>query len=369
MIKSKIPVILCMSVLAFDGCSSGMRMSGIPSPGDSTSIGKIKVKVVDLEVGNASRIAPPPSSIPPELVPAVQNTKYKVGPFDVLIVTVWEHPELTQPLGQYRNDLASGQLVDADGTMFFPYVGRIPVAGLTATEIQKQVTSILAKVLRDPQVDIKVAAYRSQRVYVSGEVRNPGIQIIDDVPMTIPEALNRAGGLLPTGDASAVRLVRGSKVYELDIESLERSGAPLESIQLLPGDQIRVPNLEERVAYVIGEVARPTILKLTNGRTNLVRGLTEAGGIDNLTANAAGIYVVRPMDSTNVTVFRLDGRSPVALAWAGQFQIRPRDLIYVDQSGLNRWSRVFQLLVPMSAVLSNTTGSGENIRLMKTQPW
>lgn len=351
------------------GCATSMRMSGLPVPGDSTRVGAVKVRVVDLDGAKAARtLQAAPTAIPPELL-ARADSSYHVGPLDVLIVTVWEHPELTQPLGQYRNDLASGQLVDADGTMYFPYVGRALVAGKTATEIQKLVTNALAKSLRDPQVDIKVAAYRSQRLYVSGEVRNPGVVAIDDVPMTLPEALNRVGGILPTGDASAVRLMRGAKVYDLDIEGLQRVGAPLDSIHLLPGDQIRVARSDERVAYLLGEVARPSVLNFTNGRLSLVQALAGAGGYNDFTANSAGVYVVRSEDTSHVTVFRLDGRSPVALAWAGQFQLRPKDLVYVDQSGLSRWNKVFQLLVPMSSVINDATQSAVNIQTLKTQPW
>lgn len=368
MIRTKFSLIVLFILLALEGCATSMRMDPLPLPGDTTTVAHVRVKVVDLDASKTSFVPARQASIPPELMEHAESA-YKVGSFDVLIVTVWEHPELTQPLGQYRNDLTAGQLVDADGTMYFPYLGRVKVAGLTASEIQKLVTTSLAKVLRDPQVDIKIAGYRSQRLYVSGEVRNPGIQAIDDVPMTLPEAINRAGGVLPTGDISSVRITRAGRTFELNLDALNRSGARLDSIHLRSGDQIRIPNYDERVAYVLGEVARPSVLRMTSARMSLLRGLTEAGGMDNLSANAAGVYVVRSQDSANVTVFRLDGRSPVALAWAGQFEIQPRDLIYVDQSGLSRWNRVFQLLVPMSSVLSNTASTAENIRVMKTEPW
>lgn len=350
-------------------CSSGLRMSHLPSGGDSTKVGKVWVKVVELSSPQGVQLPTvSPSKIPPELVDTARGP-YRVGPSDVLIVTVWEHPELTQPLGQYRNDLASGQSVDADGTMFFPYTGRIKVAGLTTTEIQALVTRELSKVLRDPQVDIKVAAYRSKRVYVSGEVRLPGIVTIDDVPMNLAEVLNRSGGILPSGDGSCLRLVRNGKVFEIDWEGLTRQGAPVGSIRIQPGDQVRVNSADDRVAYLLGEVPQPGVVRLTNGRMNLVRALTEAGGISSLSANAAGIYVVRPKDSLHVTVYQIDGRSPLALALAGQLSLQPQDLVYVDQSGLSRWNRVFQLLVPMASVLGSTTSSVENVRLIKTGAW
>ncbi len=327
---------------------------------DSTKVGNVAVKVVDLNKSpNISQLRPVPK-IPRTLIDG-SRPSYRVGPFDVLIVTVWEHPELTQPLGQYRDDLAAGQLIDADGTMFFPYVGRIPLAGLTLSEIQKTITQQLSRMLKDPQVDIKVSAYRSQRVYVYGQVKNPGVVTIDDIPLNLPELLHRVGGILPSGDASGVVLVRGGVSYELDVEGLQQAGSRLDSIRILPGDQIRVPNVDERVAYILGEVKQPSILPLANGRMSLTRGLTTAGGYNSISADAAGVYVFRAVDTANVTVFRLDGRSPMALASAGQFQLRPKDLVYVDQSGLSRWSRIFELVVPMTSVLSSGTGSISNI--------
>lgn len=369
---SRFLLLLAVLPLFASGCASQfMSAQGIPGPGDSTQVGGVKVKVVDLDAGHASSIPVVRPTIPRALLDG-SHPSYVVGPFDVLIVTVWEHPELTQPLGQYRNDLAAGQLVDADGYMFFPYAGRLKLAGLNLKQSQELVTSHLSKILKNPQVDIKVSAFRSQRVYVSGQVRQPGVVTIDDVPMHLPELLNRVGGILPTGDASGVQLVRKGRIFELDVEGLQQIGAPLDSIRIHPGDQLRVPGTDDRVAYVLGEVERPSVLPLANGRMSLIRGLTQAGGYDALSADAAGVYVVRAHDSSRVTVFRLDGRSPVALAWAGQFQLRPRDLVYVDQSGLSRWSKVFQMLVPISSVLgsatgtvSNTTGAALNVQTIK----
>jgi len=355
-------------LFSLGGCATSMRMDTLEGPRDTTMVGRMKVRVVDLDASKPSTLLRRTPGIPADLLLRADSA-YRIGPLDALIVTVWEHPELTQPLGQYRNDIASGQLVDADGSLYFPYLGRVQVVGLTAREVQKLVTDALSKVLRDPQVDIKVSAYRSKRIYVSGEVRNPGVVPIDDIPMTLPEALNRVGGILPTGDGSAVRLTRGDKVYTLDVEGLQRAGAPLSKIQLLPGDQIRVQNSEESVAYILGEVQRPSLLRLTNGRMSLLHAITESGGYNDLTANSAGVYVVRAEDSTRTTVYRLDGRSPVALAWAGQFQLQARDLVYVDQSGLSRWNKVFQLLVPMSTVLNGATGAAVNVQTLESQPW
>ncbi|MEN9306561.1 MAG: hypothetical protein RL173_493 [Fibrobacterota bacterium] len=346
------------------GCASFMHMPELPGQGEEVKIGNITVNVVDLDARNVNIFTPPRATIPRQLLEGTAPG-YKIGPFDVLIITIWDHPELTLPLGQYRNDLASGQLVDADGTFFFPFMGRVKVVGMTTTELQSLITRDLAKVLKDPQVDVKISAFRSQRVFVSGHVRQPGMVAIEDMPMNLAELLDRVGGILPTGDPSGVQLVRDGRTYELDVEGLQEAGAHLDSIRLHPGDQIRVPAATDRVVYVLGEVATPGMVPLINGRLSLVRGLTQVGGFNTISANSAGVYVMRAKDSAKVTVYRLDGSSPVALAFAGQFQLRPRDLVYVDQSGLSRWSRVFQQLVPIAGVINSTvaTGTGSSVNL------
>lgn len=350
------------------GCSAFMRMPDLPGQGEEIKVGDIAVSVVDLDARNPAIFAPKRATMPRQLVEGA-TPSYKIGPFDVLIVTIWDHPELTLPLGQYRNDLASGQLVDADGTFFFPFMGRVKVAGMTTTELQTTITRGLAKVLKDPQVEVKISAFRSQRVFVSGQVRQPGMVPIEDMPMNLAELLDRVGGILPTGDASGVQLVRAGRTYEIDVEGLQESGAPLDSIRIHPGDQIRVPAASDRVVYVLGEVATPGLVPLVNGRLSLVRGLAQVGGFNAVSANSAGVYVLRTNDSAKVTIYRLDGSSPVALAYAGQFQLRPRDLVYVDQSGLSRWSRVFQQMVPIASVInssvSTATGSSVNLQTLK----
>ena len=97
---------------------------------------------------------------------------YLVGPQDELRITVFEHPELTNPTGT-ANELV-GRVVNSDGKIFFPYVGAVQAAGRTVQEIQQTITQGLRSVIRNPQVDVSVFRFRSQRVVVSGEVRTPG---------------------------------------------------------------------------------------------------------------------------------------------------------------------------------------------------
>jgi polysaccharide export outer membrane protein len=280
---------------------------------------------------------------------------YRVGPQDILLVTVWDHPEITLPLGQYRTDSASGTVVDDDGTIYFPYVGRVAVAGLTIPEVRATLTLQLANVLQKPQADVKVLVHRSQKVYVGGEVRNPAIYNVTDVPMTLAEAVARAGGFLPTADDSHIVLSRGNHTWTLNFQGLMSAGSQLGQVLLKDGDSLYVPNGKEHPVYVLGEVVKPSTLPLVHGSLSLAQAISESGGIQGLSADARFIYVIRPSNLANeVDVYHLDARNPTAMVLADRFMLGPRDIVYVDAGTLTRFSRVMNMLVPTVSAVSST---------------
>ena len=102
-------------------------------------------------------------------------------------------------------------LVQSDGTIFYPYVGHLKVAGLTIGEVQTQISRKISVYIRDPQVTVEVARFRNRNVYVMGEVRAPEMQAITDKPLTLMEAINNSGGInSATADPTHIYLIRGS---------------------------------------------------------------------------------------------------------------------------------------------------------------
>jgi polysaccharide export outer membrane protein len=294
---------------------------------------------------------------------------YTIDPGDVLSIVVWDHPELsnsaTTAVGMAAGTGAdastsattappAGFIVDHEGMIQFPYAGPIKVAGMTQDQARNVLTSKLSKYLRQPKVTLRVQSFRSKRVYVDGEVRNPGLQAINDIPMTLVEAINRAGGVLPTGDQSQVVVNRNGTNYQVNLPQLVQRGVNPASIMLTNGDVVRVRSREESKVFVSGEVVSPRALPMYNGRLTLNEALGESGGINPTSGDGSQIYVIRKNGSDQI-VYQLDGRSPGAMAMAEGFELSPKDVVYVAATPLANWHRAISLILP--GALSSAVGA------------
>jgi len=122
-----------------------------------------------------------------------EQWNYLIGPGDVLSVTVWDHPQLTMPSGP---NAETGRQVSGDGTIFYPYIGRLMVQNRTTDEVRELITSGLKKVIPKPQVDVAVARFReNNRAYVLGEVAAPGPLELGSGRVSLTDALSKAGGI------------------------------------------------------------------------------------------------------------------------------------------------------------------------------
>jgi len=295
---------------------------------------------------------------------AARPTPYQIGNGDILTIVVWDHPELgagapaahaasaTPPIDASGVPPA-GFVVDHDGLVQFPYAGELRLAGLTEEQARALLASRLARYISNPVLTLRVQSYRSQRVYIDGEVRSPGLQAINDLPMTLVEALNRAGGPLPSADQSRLLLERGEQRYPLNLPQLMQQGVNPTRILLLDGDVLHVPSRDESKVFISGEVVAPKALTMHNGRLTLNEAMGEAGG---LTPQGDGrqVYVVRRVGG-QPQVFRLDARAAGALAMAEAFELEPRDVVYVAATPLANWHRNISQMFP--GALSSAVGA------------
>lgn len=351
-------VIGAASLLA--GCFAAPQMR-MYEPSDSTTYAGATVFLHNLEdsIPHTSDSAYSVASLSVLMAPDSQKFEYKIGPLDVVQVVVWEHPELTSPMGQYQ---PAGQTISNSGTLFYPYAGELQAAGLTAQELRTEITQRLSdKILTNPQVDVKITGYNSLKAFVSGEVKSPGLVAFNEVPLTLPEALNRVGGLTNQADASCIMLRRKGVVYTIDYLSAFNSNLPLERIVLQPGDQLWVPSVEDQKVYVLGEVGNPSALPLRNGRLSLMEAVARTGGFQTLTASSRSVYVIRNSSENRIDVFHLDAKNAMAFAMADRFALKSRDIVYVDASGLATWNRMISQILPTVQTIYYGVLTGKNL--------
>lgn len=284
---------------------------------------------------------------------------YRIGPGDILSIVVWDHPELVLPTQTYAigtgvtelafGDTASGipgYTVSSTGYIQFPYTGLLKVAGLTELQARNLIVNSSGKYIQDPQITVRVLGYRSKRVYVEGEVKTPGTVAINDIPMTLLEAINRAGGVLPTGDRSSVYVIREGKKTRVNLPALIDRGQDLNQVMLKSGDIVRVTPRDESKVFVTGEVTVPSTIVMRDGRLTLNEALGVAGGPNQMTADSSQVFVVRSTEQATPLVFHLNAASPQAYAVAEKFELQPKDVVFVDTAALVRWNRFISNLFP-----------------------
>lgn len=278
----------------------------------------------------------------------LRGYQYRVGPQDVLSFIVWDHPELTIPAGSERSPDSSGHRVRPDGTIFFPYVGTVQVGGKTLEEIRAILTTKLARYIQDPQLDVSVAAYRSQKVHVTGEVAKPGILPITDSPLTLLDAVAASGGENPEADLSRVILTRNGEREVIDLQAALSEGLVGYNRLLRDADLVHVPDRSTRKVFVMGEVEKQSVQLIQKTGMSLAEALGQAGGVDKKVGDGSRIFVLRAGhgSDTPVEAFNLNASTPEAMLLATRFELEPLDIVYVDITGLGQWNNIISQLWP-----------------------
>ena len=232
---------------------------------------------------------------------ASQPADYVIGAQDILMITSFDQDTLS---GKYP--------VDSDGTFTFPLVGRVRAGGLTLRELEAELKRLLKDgFFKNPQLSVGVELYRSQKIHVVGEIRNPGTYPLAG-DMNLIEAIARAGSMLPTGSGEAliVRAKTGTAssrpqlpgtesvdVTTVDLKALQ-SGALSQNVALRDGDTIFVPRAE--AVYVFGQVKSPGAYAIQR-TTTVLQALSLAGGLSERGATGR-IKIVRIENGQTVEV-------------------------------------------------------------------
>ncbi|WP_423823864.1 polysaccharide biosynthesis/export family protein [Salinisphaera sp. SPP-AMP-43] len=288
---------------------------------------------------------------------------YHIGSGDVLRVIVYGQQDLNDPGGSNGSSESAGQVVNADGNIYYPYAGEVHVAGKTPTEVRRQLTQDLTSVIRDPQVDVRVMEYRSRRVYISGDISKPCTVSLTDVVNTVLQALDEcdtlssgksANSAAPATGVQNIVLIRNGKSTFLDLNQIYAAGNP---VPLKPGDRLLVDDSANRV-FMMGEFNEQQALSFSTGGMSLSDAISDAGGLNLDSANPGKIYVVRGFISDQSVaaghlktvmrpdVYKLDMGHASGMLLANEFQLRPRDIVFAAPASLVNFNRALSQVTP-----------------------
>ena len=341
-------IILAAAMLNACAMAPGMTMSEparVPE-GEVVRVSPITIDLLNrMEVARESEVR----QVTEEFTAIPQG--YVLGIGDVLQITVWDHPELTIPAGSFRNAEEAGQQIGDDGYLYYPYVGMVKAAGMNIASLRDVLTHRLSAYIQDPQLDVRVVGFRSKRVYVVGEVNKPGLLPLDDVPLTIADAISLSGGLTADAYKSGVNVSRDGKVHEIDLKALYDHADSSQNLMLKHGDIVNVLDRSQQKVFVMGEVKTPRSVEIINGYLTLAAAIGEVGGVNQTSADPSGIYVVRGTDKDNPQIFHLDAEFATGMLLAERFKMQAQDVVFVDTAGISKWNRVISQLLPSITII------------------
>ncbi|MBN9692084.1 MAG: SLBB domain-containing protein [Verrucomicrobia bacterium] len=268
----------------------------------------------------------------------VPDAPFRLGPGDRLDIEV---------LGDEAGPVAT--FIGPDGKLYFGLLAGQKVWGLTLAETKKLLETNLATYLREPQVALTLRAVESQRVWVMGRVNTPGIYSLDG-PMTVLEAITKAGGLFTSrfsgtteelADLHHSFIVRRGQYLPVNFHQLIREGDTSQNIYLEPDDFIYLPSSLSTEVFVLGAVMQPRAVAFKD-QVTLVSAIANARGLAP-DARAGQIAVIR--GSLTTPSIALVNFQDIVTGRAPDIRLQPRDIVYVPVSPYSTLEKYLQLAV------------------------
>jgi polysaccharide export outer membrane protein len=352
--------------LSFTGCAvtSGLQTYDLPENGTYQTDQGAEISVVQLNQNNIPTAASEITNTQMNLGRLFKTSfaEYRLNAGDILSIQLWAYPEITPPIQDATNIKAVGYPVDTNGNIQLPLIGQTHIAGKTVAEANRYLRSQYAKYLKTPDIVVRVLSYEAKRYFVNGQVMKSGQYTLNDQPISLYTALSMAGGInLETGDNTDIQLIRNGEVYNLNAIVLEKQGYSLHKLLIQANDTIYVNTKQNQKLYVMGESSKNSAISLRDQGMNLSDVLGESEGINPYSASAGRIYVMRTdLQNKKSTIYQLNLSNIGNLALANQFQMRKNDIVYIDATGLTRWQRIMNQIIPFSNALYSFNQLGKN---------
>ncbi len=340
--------------------------------------------------------------------PAVTPAPYRLGTGDTVRLTLARSTEVDPITGTSASTTTAQELtVRDDGTISIPTVGPVSVTDMTVEDAEAAVFSRLIDAGIEPQFSLEVSGFNARRASVGGAVGAPAVVPITLSDLTLGEALTAAGGVqVQDPEFGSIRIYRDGTLYQIPLTDFF-ADSTYQNLSVVSGDaiyvdttydleraqsfyesQINVISLErssrtaalselsteiglQRSAldetrslfssradlgaeprdyvYLAGEVSKQSRFPLPYGQqASLADVLFEQGGFDAATGSPAQIYVLRadPAAPGAVTAWHLDARNAFAFTIAPMFEMRPNDIVFIEQQPITKWNRTIQQSIP-----------------------
>lgn len=272
------------------------------------------------------------------LTTAQASATIKIGPGDLLEITVFDVPEMTQ---QVR--------VGADGKVELELIGKTALAGLTAQEAAETIGRQLRdqKFLLHPQVNVMVKEFASQGVSVIGEVQHPGVyQVLG--PRGVIDVISMAGGLTNVADTRITVKRRSGTQDEIKVKlKTDDPDASLSNnVPIYPGDLVLVP--KAGIVYVMGDVNKPGgFVMQDSGKISLLQALAQAGGPSKMASLSKSVLLRKGLEGQGYVTHKLDV-SKIERGEGEDVQLGPNDILFIPSNKLKN-------------VLNNTAGVASSV--------
>jgi polysaccharide biosynthesis/export protein len=281
--------------------------------------------------------------------------EYMLGPGDELALNVWHRPEVSE----------EKMVVGPDGIINVQRIGSITVSNRTRADVAREIQQKFAAFYESPEVTLSVKNYNNNKAFVLGRVENPGVVRFPGRG-TLLEALSLAGGL-PVRQSEAFltkcAIIRGKdQIIWVDLRELLNNGNMALNAPILNNDVIFIPESEDEMVYVMGEVKIPGALKLKTRLTYLDALMLAGGPTDS--ADPTKTYLIRFDGKTGIKR-EIDLQAMLSTAsLKDNFMLQDNDVIYVARSGLANFNYVLRQVLPALQVLDLTTNTLERFGVM-----
>ncbi|WP_213064875.1 polysaccharide biosynthesis/export family protein [Acinetobacter sp. SWBY1] len=340
--------------IATTGCAvtSGLQTYDLPNEGVYTTDLGTAVNVIKLTQDSMLTVQPAVHNIQQDYAHLFHTPQrqYTLSSGDIISIYLWAYPEISGS----NSDAKNSYQIDQSGYIQFPIIGRYKAAGKSLSQVNRELRGQLSRYLKTPDVIARVSSYQGQRYSVQGNIGQSGVYYLTDQPVSIYNALGMAGGInAQQGDNASITLIRDGRSYILNSIELERAGYSLHNLLIQANDTIYVNAREDQKVYVMGEAGKNHALAMRTGGMSLGDVLGESLGVNPFTASRSKIYVVRYQPNNQITeIYNLDLTSIGDFGLANQFKMRSNDIVYVDPTGLVRWQRIINQIVPFSNAIS-----------------